>query len=295
MRGPGTILSRLLQGSVLFFVIVAISAGDTLASSPTQVLAAPDGPDVREITLITGDVVQATTSTWGVQQLNVLPRGIGYRGTFRTVTNDQGTYVFPGDADLERLDRELFNVTYLLQEDFDSMYGLPVIITAADDGYLEAIAAEVQHHGGIVTFRFPRLSMLAAQLSKVGIGDASGALLRGPEVKKIWLDSIVHVSLSDSVPLIGAPAVWETGLHGDGIKIAILDTGIDAAHPDLDDLDDDPGTNDPKVLIAVNFSSDATTDDLNGHGTHMGGTAAGTGAAALLPTPTPTPTPSPTP
>src|SRR5213596_2235481 len=33
------------------------------------------------------------------------------------------------------------------------------------------------------------------------------------------------------IPLIGTPAVWQSlGLHGEGVKIAIIDTGIDYTH-----------------------------------------------------------------
>ncbi|MEJ7837772.1 MAG: S8 family peptidase, partial [Thermomicrobiales bacterium] len=45
------------------------------------------------------------------------------------------------------------------------------------------------------------------------------------------------------------------------VDIAILDTGIDAAHPDL------------TVVNQVNFSTDSTVEDLGGHGTHVAGIA----------------------
>src|SRR5258708_14647123 len=36
------------------------------------------------------------------------------------------------------------------------------------------------------------------------------------------------------VPLIGAPTVWQNlGLHGEGVKVAIIDTGIDYTHPNF--------------------------------------------------------------
>ena len=37
----------------------------------------------------------------------------------------------------------------------------------------------------------------------------------------------------DSVPLINADDVWELGYSGEGITIAIIDTGIDYNHEDL--------------------------------------------------------------
>ena len=84
-------------------------------------------------------------------------------------------------------------------------------------------------------------------------------------------------SLDVSVPLVGAPALWGAGFMGEGMRVAVLDTGIDAFHLDLDDLDDDPATADPKILIALDFTSDGNPMDFIGHGTHVASTAAGTG------------------
>ncbi|NVM03315.1 MAG: S8 family serine peptidase [Candidatus Helarchaeota archaeon] len=70
--------------------------------------------------------------------------------------------------------------------------------------------------------------------------------------------------------------------NGNNIIIAILDTGIDVNHPDLDDLDDNNNTNDPKVIGGVSFAEGEPIyfGDIHGHGTYIAGIIAGTGNAS---------------
>ncbi len=87
--------------------------------------------------------------------------------------------------------------------------------------------------------------------------------------------------LNETTHLIRADEVWAEGYRGRGVIIAIIDTGIDKNHPDLDDLDDDPLTDDPKVLAEVAFLPGGSNDtsDVLGHGTWVASIAAGTGAS----------------
>jgi subtilisin family serine protease len=39
--------------------------------------------------------------------------------------------------------------------------------------------------------------------------------------------------LNDSLPVLHGPPLWDARLRGDGVRIAIVDIGIDATHPDL--------------------------------------------------------------
>lgn len=52
---------------------------------------------------------------------------------------------------------------------------------------------------------------------------------------------------------------------GAGVKVAVLDTGFDAGHPDFEG----------REITTTSFVPDETTDDLHGHGTHCIGTACG--------------------
>jgi hypothetical protein len=90
-------------------------------------------------------------------------------------------------------------------------------------------------------------------------------------VAKVWLDGKVKADLADSTAQIGAPEVWAEGNTGKGVKVAVLDTGVDAEHPDLAD----------QIETSASFIPDEPdTLDYQGHGTHTASTIAGTGAAS---------------
>ncbi|WP_102028362.1 S8 family peptidase [Salirhabdus sp. Marseille-P4669] len=70
------------------------------------------------------------------------------------------------------------------------------------------------------------------------------------------------------VEMIQAPQVWERS-KGEGVTIAILDTGCDTTHPDLKG----------NIIGGKNFTTDDEGnanifEDYNGHGTHVAGTIA---------------------
>jgi minor extracellular serine protease Vpr len=139
------------------------------------------------------------------------------------------------------------------------------------------------------------LRTLVNAVSVEARGTEVAALSALPGVKRVELVREFHKLLDTSVPLINAPAMWERlggpSNAGAGVKIAILDTGIDITNPMFNDAGytappDFPRSNNGsesltnnKVIVAKSFISDADSNpsalDEDGHGSNVAGIAAG--------------------
>lgn len=81
--------------------------------------------------------------------------------------------------------------------------------------------------------RYHVLQHLPMALTR-GTSEQVQAAALGPNVRSVRTNGTLELYLDRSVPAIGANRVWtELGFTGQGVAVAVLDSGINARHPDL--------------------------------------------------------------
>ncbi|MFJ2767578.1 S8 family peptidase [Streptomyces sp. NPDC087300] len=278
-------MKRACGAGIATAVAVALAAGmtspataDPAAAGQSAGKTAGELTAKRHVTLITGD--RATLDARG----NVVgfDRAEGREHIPVQVRRSDGhTLLIPADARRliaeGRVDRRLFDVTELSAKRTLAAQrkGLKLIV-----GYKGAAAgAKADVRGaGETTVRRSLKSLNAdalttperdaADLWKALTSEQAGVRTTASGIAHVWLDGIRKASLDKSVKQIGADKAWDAGYDGKGVKIAVLDTGVDATHPDLKD----------QVAAEKNFTGSADAKDHYGHGTHVASIAAGTGA-----------------
>ena len=274
---------------------VGVTVAQTAQAAPT---GAPPGSGVSRptghtapatgakhtVTLITGDVVTVTDVDGGRSTIDVQPADPADSGV-RVVTEGKDTYVLPDSAmpylAADTLDRDLFNVTRLIADGYDDAHraSTPLIVqysprrarsgpAPAPRGSSRTRVLESIDGAALTATKHSARTFWKGITQHVGRSAQKGRLADG--ISKIWLDGKVKSTLDESVPQVHAPEAWAAGYQGKGVTVAVLDTGVDAEHPDL------AGT----VTDTKSFVPGENMDDIRGHGTHVSSTIAGTGAAS---------------
>ncbi|MCT2582207.1 S8 family peptidase [Actinophytocola gossypii] len=271
--------------AVLTVALVFSVASPVAAQPQPPPPAVPEPPPAGEptegptFTLLSGDRVRLDTAADGTKD-GVVVFDAEPRGDVEFQQIDRDLHALPAAAvpliGTGRLDRNLFNLDRLAEFGYDdaSSATLPVIATYPGAG---ARAARAVPAGAKRTRELPAVSAAALSVDKKNTGGVWSEVTGEGErnrtsapVRKLWLDGKVTASLDVSVPAVGAPRAWSAGFDGTGTKIAVLDTGIDADHPDVAG----------RIVASKSFVPGLGVDDRVGHGTHVASIAAGTGAAS---------------
>ena len=154
----------------------------------------------------------------------------------------------------------------------------------SDDQELEALVSQL---AGVVTQDLHILNAFAANLP----AETALKLASDPDVRWMSLNTIVESSKgkpvinnveNESAPSnyfldsLGVHPLWDMGLQGQGITVAVIDSGTNQEK----DLQVDPtkAKPDSRVLEQLTFNSNAGhVNDATGHGTHVAGIIGGSG------------------
>nr|WSX49171.1 S8 family serine peptidase [Streptomyces sp. NBC_00974] len=236
------------------------------------------------VTLVTGDRVLVSTDAAGRTAATAMPREDGSQPLVQTRQSGKDLYVYPESAAKAlaagKADEELFNVTGLIRQGYDDAHAkkLPLIAVYEASASIARSAPPVPR-GAEQSLVLGSIGGVALAADKAKAAefwaDVTGSSTNAPArsaasapLKKLWLDGKVRANLERSTKQVNATAAWAAGFDGTGTKVAVLDTGTDLEHPDLEG----------RVDEAKNFTDSDTAEDRQGHGTHTISTVGGSGA-----------------
>jgi subtilisin family serine protease len=180
-------------------------------------------------------------------------------------------------------------------------------LSAKQDQFLNALSASgisaavvsrnINNLDGSLAATVPLRYTLAYNGMALSVSPSAIAQIKAmPQVKSVHADTKLHTTLSHSVPYIHAPEVYgkypeltqydnfNEGYEGQGINIAIIDTGVDWTHPMFGGDPTPPRLGVAPASASVNTNkkviyylplADIAANDGFGHGTHVASTAAG--------------------
>jgi serine protease AprX len=243
---------------------VALASSDPAATVPPSVTVAP-GAESTSFDVTTSAVAASTLATisasyGGATQTAAL--------TVRAVDEDKI------DPDLLALMRADPLAVLPVIVEMRPLAGIGINVTLATE------ALDLLRLNGIAVAALSLINASAGFLNTAGIE----ALSLVPSVAFIHHDRTVGPRQTSAPPpptppeqassvyprVVKASKVWEDGINGRGVTVAVLDSGVAA------DLDLVSPTN--RLLASVNFADSESESDPGGHGTHVAGIIAGNGS-----------------
>lgn len=159
-------------------------------------------------------------------------------GSFISKSFNNEEIIFP--ESIEKINQELFEEIQKLDEE-----KLPLIIKVKDDV-----------NKTLKNYKIRKVSRRSAVVDVNA--ENVNEIVESDDVEKIYPNFEYSILVENSVPFLGVPIAWQNNKTGFGIKVAVLDTGINGLN----------------VVASKTFTGDSSTDDGNGHGSHVAGIVA---------------------
>lgn len=150
----------------------------------------------------------------------------------------------------------------------NSMLDIPPFIAPEYGSLVDTMAAAAERDATVILPRFSVAAISSGSETSVSITQmlqAEGLVVDSrPE---FWMFALGDPPWADDTERtwgLAATGADQSALTGAGIKLAVLDTGIDLTHPDFA----------TRAVTHASFVPGESVDDVQGHGTHCAGTAA---------------------
>ncbi|MFM8788927.1 MAG: S8 family serine peptidase, partial [Chthoniobacterales bacterium] len=153
-----------------------------------------------------------------------------------------------------------------------------VLVKPADGADEAAVQGSLKAAGAREIGRVPQIGVRILQVPAQAEARVIAALSNNPNIEFAEPDYIANIILTPNdpyysayqwhLPKVSAPSAWDTTTGSSAVTVAVVDSGVQANHPDLVG----------RVLAGYDFvNNDSDPADDNGHGTAVAGVAAAQG------------------